>query len=67
MLQQVVEDAGDSGIMLNEIYEYMQETLSSNKTMEAKKRSLRYLLHLLKESGIVYLDGLKWKAKKENI
>jgi hypothetical protein len=53
--------------MLNEIYEYMQETLSSNKTMEAKKRSLRYLLHLLKESGIVYLDGLKWKAKKENI
>ena len=67
MLQQVVEDAGDSGIMLNDIYEYMQETLSSNKTMEAKKRSLRYLLHLLKESDIVYLDGLKWKAKKENI
>ena len=67
MVQQVVEDAGSTGIMLNEIYEYMQETLSSNKTVEAKKRSLRYLLQLLKESDIVYLDGLKWKAKKEAV
>ena len=67
MLQQVVEDAGDAGIMLNDIYEYMQVALSSNKSVEAKKRSLRYLLQLLKESNIVYLDGLKWKAKKKVI
>lgn len=64
MLQQVVEDAGDAGIMLNDIFEYMDVTLSSSKTIEAKKRTLRYLLQLLKESGVVYLDGLRWKATK---
>ena len=64
MLQQVVEDAGDAGIMLNEIYEYMQETLSSNKTMEAKKRTLSYLLQTLKAAGVIYSDGLRLKATK---
>lgn len=63
MLQQCVENAGDTGIMLNDIYEYMQVTLPSGKTVDAKKRQLRYLLQNLKYSGVVYLDGLKWKAK----
>ena len=62
MLQQCVENAGENGIMLNDIYEYMQVTLPSDKTIEAKKRQLRYLLQNLKNSGVVYLDGLKWKA-----
>ena len=39
MLQQVIEDAGDTGIMLNEIYEYMEVTMSSDKTVEAKKKN----------------------------
>ena len=47
--------------MLNDIYEYMQVTLPSGKSVEAKKRQLRYLLQNLKDSGVVYLDGLKWK------
>lgn len=65
MLQQVVEDAGDSGIMLNEIYEYMQVALPSSKSVEAKKKTLTYLLSGLKAIGIIYPDGRKWKAKKE--
>ena len=64
MLQQIVENAGESGIMLNDIYEYMEETLPSTKSVEAKKRTLRYLLQHLKERGIICLDGLKWKTTK---
>lgn len=65
MLQQCVENAGDTGIMLNEIYEYMQVALPASKTTDANKRHLRYLLQSLKDSGFLYLDGLKWKAAKE--
>jgi len=64
MLQQIIENAGESGILLNDIYEYMKDTLSSTKSVEAKKRTLRYLLQYLKERGVIYLDGLKWKATK---
>lgn len=64
MLQQIIENAGESGILLNDIYEYMKDTLPSTKSVEAKKRTLRYLLQYLKERGVIYLDGLKWKATK---
>ncbi len=65
MLQQVVEDAGDAGIMLNEIYTYMEVTLPSRKSVNAKKKTLTYLLSGLKAKGIIYADGRKWKAVKK--
>lgn len=65
MLQQVVEDAGDTGIMLNEIYTYMEVTLPSTKSVDAKKKTLTYLLSGLKAKGIIYADGRKWKAVKK--
>ena len=64
MLQQIIENAGESGILLNDIYEYMKDTLPSTKSVEAKKRTLRYLLQHLKERGVICLDGLKWEATK---
>lgn len=64
MLQQIIENGEESGILLNDIYEYMKDTLPSTKSVEAKKRTLRYLLQHLKERGVIYLDGLKWKATK---
>lgn len=67
MIQQVVEDAGNTGILLNDIYEYMHITLPSSKSVEAKKKTLSYLLQCLKADGIVYPDGLKWKATKKSI
>lgn len=65
MLQQVVENAGDTGIMLNDIYEYMEVTLPSGKDIKAKKKTLTYLLSILKAQGVVYHDGLKWKTVKK--
>ncbi len=67
MIQQVIEDAGTSGILLNDIYEYMHETLPSSKSVEAKKKTLSYLLQCLKADGIIYPEGLKWKATKKPI
>lgn len=66
MLQQCVENAGDTGIMLKDIYEYMQVTLPSGKSIDAKKKTLSYLLQCLKESGHIYSERLKWKALKNN-
>ncbi len=66
MLQQVIEDAGDSGIMLNDIFEYMRDTLPSSKNIVAKKRMLGYLLQTLKTAGIIRPDGLRWKAMDIN-
>ena len=60
MLQQVVENAGEAGIKLNDIYEYMEVTLPVGKSMGEKKRQLRYLLNLLKDDGIVSRDGMRW-------
>lgn len=67
MIQQVIEDAGNSGILLNDIYEYMHVTLPSSKSVEAKKKTLSYLLQCLKADGIIYPEGLKWKATKKPI
>ncbi len=62
MLQQVVENAGEAGIMLKDIYEYMEVTLPVGKSMEEKKRQLRYLLDIIKKDGIIFPDGLRWKS-----
>ena len=60
MLQQVVENAGEAGIKLNDIYEYMEVTLPVGKSMDEKKRQLRYLLNLLKDEGVVSREGMRW-------
>ena len=64
MLQQCVENAGENGIMLKEIYEYMQVTLPSGKSVDAKKKTLTYLLGILKATGAISPEGRKWKAAK---
>lgn len=66
MLQQVVENAGETGIKLNDIYEYMEVTLPVGKSMDEKKRQLRYLLNLLKDEGIVSGAGKMWKSTNQN-
>ena len=64
MLQQCVENAGENGIMLKEIYEYMQVTLPFGKSVDAKKKTLTYLLGILKATGAISPEGRKWKAAK---
>lgn len=64
MLQQCVENAGENGIMLKDIYEYMQVTLPSDKSVDAKKKTLTYLLGILKAAGAIFPEGRKWKAAK---
>lgn len=64
MLQQCVENAGENGIMLKDIYEYMQVTLPSSKSVDAKKKTLTYLLGILKATGAIFPEGRKWKAAK---
>lgn len=64
MLQQVIEDAGNEGIMLNDIYEYMQVALPAGKSADAKKRAISYLLQCLKKDGAIAPIGLRWKATK---
>lgn len=54
------ENAGVAGIKLNDIYEYMEVTLPVGKSMDEKKRQLRYLLNLLKDEGIVSREGMRW-------
>ena len=64
MLQQCVENAGENGIMLKDIYEYMQVTLPSGKSVDAKKKTLTYLLSILKATGAIFPEGRRWKAAK---
>jgi hypothetical protein len=45
----------------------MHVTLPSSKSVEAKKKTLSYLLQCLKADGIIYPEGLKWKATKKPI
>ncbi len=66
MLQQVVENAGEAGIKLNDIYDYMEVTLPVGKSMGEKKRQLRYLLNLLKDEGVVFGVGKMWKSTNLN-
>ena len=64
MLQQCVENAGENGIMLKDIYEYMQVTLPSGKSVDAKKKTLTYLLSIIKATGAIFPEGRRWKAAK---
>lgn len=58
--------AGEAGIKLNDIYEYMEVTLPVGKSMAEKKRQLRYLLNLLKDEGVVSGVGKMWKSTNHN-
>ena len=53
-----------NGIMLKDIYEYMQVTLPSGKSVDAKKKTLTYLLSILKATGAIFPEGRRWKAAK---
>jgi ATP-dependent DNA helicase RecG len=62
MILQFVENSGEMGVMLNDIYLYMEQTLSAEKSPEAKKRQLSNLLFGLKKNNKVYTQGLHWHA-----
>jgi ATP-dependent DNA helicase RecG len=62
MILQYVENSGEMGVMLNDIYLYMEQTLPEEKSPEAKKRQLSYLLLELKKNNKVYTQGLHWHA-----
>lgn len=64
MIQQFIENADGAGVMLNDIYEYMKDTLPSTKSPESKKKMLSYLLRLLKLEGKIHTEGLRWKVEK---
>lgn len=64
MIQQFIENADGAGVMLNDIYEYMKDTLPSTKSPESKKKMLSYLLRLLKLEGKIHTEGLRWKVGK---
>ena len=64
MIQQFIENADGAGVMLNDIYEYMKDTLPSTKSPESKKKTLSYLLRLLKLEGKIHTEGLRWKVGK---
>lgn len=62
MILQLVENAGKDGVMLNEIYEYMKDTLPTEMAANAQKRKVGNLLAWLKKNGKVGAVGLKWKS-----
>ena len=50
--------------LIKDIYEYMQVTLPSGKSADAKKKTLTYLLGILKATGAISPEGRRWKAVK---
>jgi len=66
MILQYVENAEQSGVMLDEIYEYMKETLPKDSSPAAKKRKLGNLLNWIKGQGKIQPKGKKWYPVKSD-
>ncbi len=67
MILQIVENGGNKGVKLKEIYEYMKDTLPRDMSMSSKKRKLSNLLTWLsKNHEISMTENRSWVRNESN-
>ena len=64
MIMEFVKNGSPEGVMLNQIFDYINDVLPKNKDAKSQKRFLGHLLNILKNQNKVVNEGKKWKITK---
>lgn len=64
MIYEFIKNGSPEGVMLNQIFDFMNETLPKNKDAKSQKRFLGYLVNILKTQNKIVNEGKKWIITK---
>ena len=60
MIYEFIKNGSPEGVLLNQIFEFMNEVLPKNKDVKSQKRFLGYLVNLLKSQNKIVNEGKRW-------
>lgn len=66
MVTEFLSNIGPTGALRSEIFEYLESSLPSSKSVKEKKRFVSYLLSILKKEGSIVNKGLRWRLVQSN-
>lgn len=64
MIYEFIKNGSPEGVMLNQIFDFMNETLPKNKDAKSQKRFLGHLVNILKTQNKIVNEGKKWIITK---
>lgn len=64
MIYEFIKHGSPEGVMLNQIFDFMNETLPKNKDAKSQKRFLGHLVNILKTQNKIVNEGKKWIITK---
>ena len=64
MIYEFVKNGSPEGVMLNQIFDYLNEALPKNKDAKSQKRFLGYLVNILKTQEKIENEGKRWIITK---
>ena len=64
MIYEFVKNGSPEGVMLNQIFDFMNEALPKNKEPKSQKRFLGYLINILKTQNKIINEGKRWVINK---
>lgn len=64
MIYEFVKNGSPEGVMLNQIFDFMNEALPKNKDAKSQKRFLGHLVSILKTQEKIVNEGKRWVTTK---
>ena len=64
MIYEFVKNGSPEGVMLNQIFDFMNEALPKNKDPKSQKRFLGHLVNILKTQDKIINEGKRWVINK---
>ena len=64
MIYEFVKNGSPEGVMLNQIFDFMNEALPKNKDPKSQKRFLGHLVNILKTQDKIINEGKRWIITK---
>ena len=64
MIYEFIKNGSPEGVMLNQIFDFMNETLPKNKDAKSQKRFLGHLVNILKTQDKIINEGKRWIITK---
>ena len=64
MIYEFVKNGSPEGVMLNQIFDFMNEALPKNKDPKSQKRFLGHLVNILKTQNKIVNEGKRWIITK---
>ena len=64
MIYEFIKNGSPEGVMLYQIFDFLNEALPKNKDEKSQKRFLGYLVNILKTQNRIVNEGKRWVITK---